>query len=415
MSSEKKLHIYQIKALDFLSFGGLQNFSAGESSFRSGKFPPEISRFFHLINLEKHKVISVLLLKDKDLFFPIPADWAVPRKGEEGDIQVNQIGIKNWEPEGLNIKEVIPTENEEVFFDDERVTLERLPYLEETKDEVPKKEGTVGWVSFKDIKPYFKKGRLEEEGNPKGIEKKELSQVIKKSLSTPELKVGLTLNKGKFTAEESRLYFEFVDRLLIFDEDTNKVNKLWKETSLIVLVLSEEDNPIKEGFYYIGGETRVGNVKKLKNLLEFIDLLKSSIEIKKGNLYKLYLLSHTFIKDGMQIENELHLKDLNGTSAKFKVKWIFTSGREWLSGFNKPAIEVLKPGTVLVLEKEKPDEENKKGQSNGENKNLTRAVFIEQNVPKVINEWFKEQPKKLNFEKFHQYGYNFGLLIPIDK
>ncbi len=403
--SNQKLFFYKVSALDFFSFGGLQNFSAGETTFRQGKFPPDISRFFYLVDLSKAAILAVLLLKEDTIYFPVPADWVVPRKGEKGEIEVNKVPYKTYIDEISNngLKNFLP-EKEEIIFDSQDIGLENLPYLElksekesseEKQDCIPKKEGTRGWVSFEDIKPYLEKGTLKDSNG---------SDKIKPRLSTPEMKVGLTLEKGKFTAEESRLYFEFIERLL-FPEDTFPP----KEISLLLLILNKDSNgnvPIEGRYYYIGGETRVGKIEpfagneNIRNLFE-----NNAIEITNGKLYKLYLLSPTFIKDGIKIGSELTLTDLKGNSATFKVKWVFTAGREWLSGFNKPAVEVLNPGTVLVLEaiKEPPD------------KNLTHAVFIEQYVPKVIKEWFKEQPKKLNFEKFHQYGYNFGLLIHIDK
>jgi len=394
--------LYRIKALDFFSFGGLQNFAAGETSFRSGKFPPEVSRFFHLMDLEEAAVTAVLLMKNGKLYLPVPADWSVPRKGEPGAVKTNFLGFQSWNPTDERLKSLLPQEGE-VFFDDNEVTLNNLPYLDE--NDIPKREATSGWVPFEVAKTYLEKGILEN-----SVE----SGQIKKQMSSSELKVGLTLEKNTFTAEERRLYFEFVERLTLpSDEKDTKV--LWEEVYLALLVESRSNTePIKEGYYFVGGETRVGKVEKIvenhNDAENFLKLLNSKVEVGNGKLYKFLILSHTFVKNGIKIGKQVRLTSSSSsesgalTEVNFRVKWIFTTGREWLSGFNKPAIEVLQPGTVLILEA-----------NNASSTELPKGTFLKEGTPEVIQKWFKAQNKeKVEFPHFHEYGFNFGILIPLE-
>ncbi|MEO2152858.1 MAG: hypothetical protein ABGX24_00350, partial [Aquificota bacterium] len=131
--SNQKLFFYKVSALDFFSFGGLQNFSAGETTFLQGKFPPDISRFFYLVDLSKAAILAVLLLKEDTIYFPVPADWVVPRKGEKGEIEVNKVPYKECikKNQCKDLGKLLPKEEEEeIIFDSQEINLKNLPCLE---------------------------------------------------------------------------------------------------------------------------------------------------------------------------------------------------------------------------------------------------------------------------------------------
>jgi CRISPR-associated protein Cmr3 len=251
------------------------------------------------------------------------------------------------------------------------IETEYLPYVEVKE---PKYEGASGFIEISSLKSYFVKGNLDNDLETSNLKK--LSDFIK-----TELKIGLTLNFDRFTAEESRLYMTFLNRL--------------KENVKLVALLEERGSKeiTLKGSYYFGGETRVSKVET-QPLDEKLKFLTDFVEIKRGNIYRFYLTSHTYIEGELTLGRCLNIGGLN-----FELVWLFNGGKEWISGFRKPAIQMLKPGTVLII----------RAKDNGA---LRRLTYIGQTefVPVYENRGsINILGKKV---KLHNYGWNFGILGP---
>jgi CRISPR-associated protein Cmr3 len=118
------------------------------------------------------------------------------------------------------------------------------------------------------------------------------------------------------------------------------------------------------------------------------------VKIEKGKLYKLYLLTHTYIKGELKIGKTLRVEGLD-----FELVWSFTKGKEWISGFRKPAVEMLLPGTVLLL----------KAKDEG---CLKRLTYIEEKT--ILPVYESKECKKIKEEciSLHNYGWNYAILVP---
>ncbi len=337
------VRLLEVTALDFWSFGGLQNFQAGIDTYRDVLFPPNIMRFFHLVNLKKTKVLGVLVKKDGKLYFPVPADVVRPRKGKSGPLKV---AILKNHAEGVT-----------------DINTKYLPVLEEDE----KYEGASGFIEFFYLKSYF-------EGCLRASTENLLTQ---SAFVEKELKVGLTLDKDDFTAQESRLYTSFVLR--------PKAG-----VKLVALIKSDNGDPLR-GYYYFGGETRVSrvNVSEDKELECF---LRETVKVEKGKLYRFYLLSHAYVEGDLDVGKKLVIG-----GAEFKLVWAFTGGSEWISGYNKPAIHMLKPATVLVLE---PEEEKQLQRLTYLNAKARLPVYKSRSSNEILDE-------EVNL---HDYGWNWGIL-----
>ncbi len=351
------IELFEVKAFDFWSFGGLKNFQAGIDTYREPIFPPDIMKFFHLVDLKEVIPVAVFLKKEGEIYLNVPADILQPRKGESGELKVSSLKRKSELPEGA----LTDLESFEI-----------LPFLEESDK---KYEGASGFMPFSRLKGYFTENRVCAYTDAiNGLD----------TFVTFEPKVGLTLDFDKFTAEESRLYFTFVVRPK-------------GDTSLVVVF--KRKNPqggkIEEGTYPIGGETRVSKVQKVEDE-KIQNLLCEKINVCKGKLYKLYLLSHTYIDGKLEIGKTLKVGNIN-----FKLVWAFTKGKEWISGYRKPAVEMLLPSTVLVLKAE-------------DSTLADRLNYIKTKTKLPI---YKDKDKKELKEEevyLHNYGWNWGILIPME-
>ncbi len=92
------LELYEIRPYDFWLFGGLRNFQAGSDTFREPIFPPDIMKFFHLVDLKKCIPVGIFLKKENELFFPVPADLLQPRKGVKGSLKITPFEDREKEP-----------------------------------------------------------------------------------------------------------------------------------------------------------------------------------------------------------------------------------------------------------------------------------------------------------------------------
>lgn len=264
------MKLYLFKPYDVLTFGGLKNFSAGESHIQRAEFPPPIMRFFHLFR----KVFGVFLYKDGQVCMPMPADCVSERKKES--------------PEAKPLKMDIP------------------PLI---RGELKAYEQAKGFISWKDFWENYKNGKSFQTYQP----------FIKS-----ELRVGIALDKGTRTAREGMLYSE---EFLRFDEGS----------MLAVLGEGYEGKGIEK----VGGERRVAFCKEADN--EKLEV--ENVKVIKGKYYKFYCLTHLFVEGGLEQEREIKLF---GSGLKFKVLWFFGTS-EFVSGYTKPFIQMLKPGSVLWL------------------------------------------------------------------
>ncbi|NPA14859.1 MAG: hypothetical protein GXN97_06715 [Aquificae bacterium] len=347
------MKLIEVKATDFWLFGGLKNFQAGEDTYREVLFPPDVIKFFHLTDITKCKPVGVFIKQEEELYLPAPADLLRPRKGEPGPLAVATLK----EPPAYAITDL---------------ETDLLPVAPEVEIEGRKikYEGASGFIPIKHLKEYLEKGTIE--GNSSLI--KTVADFV-----AFEPKVGLTLDFDRFNAQESRLYFTFVVRPK-------------KGTSLAVLFDGNCEG--LKGFYHIGGETRVSELKE-STFPE--NLINRKVYVQKGNLYRFYLLTHTFVEGGLEKR-----KTLKVAGKEFEVVWFFSAGAEWISGFRKPGIKMLKPGGVMVLRALEEGEVD--GFTFLEARTLL-PVYKDKNSTEVDNE----------IKDLHLFGWNRGFLAPYNK
>ncbi len=140
-----------------------------------------------------------------------------------------------------------------------------------------------------------------------------------------EFRVGIGLDKERHIAKESLLYSQEFLRL--------------KNSHLTVLAEGMQQN-IKGNIVPVGGERKVAFLKE-----EPVRLFEGSVRIERGKLYKFYCLSHLYVDGGLKRGKVLKISGMN-----FSLVWLFNKGVEYVSGFAKPFLQMLKPGSVLVLE-----------------------------------------------------------------
>ena len=351
------VELVEVKTFDFWTFGGLKNFQAGVDTYREPIFPPDIMKFFHLADLKEIFPVAVFLKKENEIYLSVPADILQPRKGEKGELKISPLKGKNNLPEGAltDLKK-----------------FELLPFVEES---CPKYEGAKGFIAFEKLKHYFMENRIcADTDSLKGLD----------YFVTFEPKVGLTLDFDTFSAEESKLYFTFAVRPK-------------KDASLVVVFKrkNSKSGKVEDGTYYLGGETRVSKIQKLENK-DIKNFLSEKVNVCKDKLYKFYLLTHTHIEGKLKIGRTLKVGNL-----EFELLWVFTKGKEWISGFKKPAVEMLLPSTVLVLKAK-------------EISSIDRLTYIEAKAKlPIFVDKNSEEPKKEEIY-LHNYGWNFGILIPME-
>ncbi len=336
-----KVRLYEVIPYDAFAFGDLSNFQAGEESWRRTLEIPDVSRFFHLVDAKKTKICGVFISDKEKILLPVPGDVVAPRKGEEGCLSVSILKSKP----------------------DKAITDIKSDYFPETEGKV---ESAQGFISFNIFKNYIK-----------GCENLGITDNLIKSsdIFVKEFKVGLSLNQDTFTAEEGRLYMTTYVRL---------------KNNYSYLILTWGDEYIEEGDYHIGGETRVAKIKEF-NDQKFKEFLEEKVKVNENKLYRLYLTSSTYVSGELKIGTKIVVDNL-----EFELVWAFISGKEWISGYRKPAILMLKPGSVLIL----------KANKNG---NLTRLTFIEEKAYLPVYK-DKDKAEILNEEKEPSFfGWNYGI------
>ncbi|WP_333785235.1 type III-B CRISPR module-associated Cmr3 family protein [Thermocrinis sp.] len=169
-------------------------------------------------------------------------------------------------------------------------------------------EQAKGFCSFSNFAESYAKG--------KGFSTK------KEILFQEEERVGVKLNYDKRVSQEGYLY--------------SRVYLRFKDSHIVLLV----DQDVEKSFFAtVGGERKYAKVKPVED--RFLDFLNSTVSIEKGGLYKFYSTTHLYV----DLKGEIWLSE----HIKFKVEWVSSLEPEWVSGFAKPFLYMLRPGTVLWL------------------------------------------------------------------
>jgi len=185
----------------------------------------------------------------------------------------------------------------------------KSPFVEPfEKGELLNLEQAEGFCSFSDFAESYAKGKS--------------FSAKRETLFQEEERVGVKLNYDKRVSQEGYLYSRIYLRF---------------ENSRIVLLVDQDVQ--KPFFATVGGERRYAKVKPVKD--RFLDFLNETVSIEKDRLYKFYSTTHLYadLKGEVKINGDI----------KFKVEWVFSLEPEWVSGFAKPFLYMLRPGTVLWL------------------------------------------------------------------
>ena len=319
------MKVFEVKPLNPVWFGGLKNISAGDEHYTTPNFPPNIMRFFRFVKKNKKGACyGVLFLKDKEVLLNSPAD-IVGRRKTGG----------NW-----------------------RI----LKYDQKLK--CPLIKGTI--EAFETASGYL----ITTEGFKKWEERKNLEDkdLIKLSeLYYIERRTGIKIEKDKGTAQERMLY-------------TQERIRLKEDVKILFLA---DDCYEYEGFF--GGERTPAYVREAKEYQEKIkEITEGRVNVEKGKYYRLYLLTHTYVNlNGTLTVVDLKYKE---KTLEFELVWLYSAGSEFISGYRKPAVNMLKPGTVFLL----------KAKSNGNLKKVCQ-IFDEPGVSEI--------------ERFLSSGWNTGILV----
>ncbi|WP_448588497.1 type III-B CRISPR module-associated Cmr3 family protein [Thermocrinis sp.] len=168
-------------------------------------------------------------------------------------------------------------------------------------------EQAKGFCSLKDIFEKYAEGQPFE---------------IKEQGIKFEERTGISLNYDLRIAEEKYLYSRIFVRL--------------SDYSIVLLVEGEWD---KIEYSTVGGERRMARLKE-GDIPWLKDKLSQKVSIDRGKLYKFYATTHLHFDPNKELS-------LNGL--KFGIDWISSQEPEYVSGFKKPFLYMLKPGTVLWL------------------------------------------------------------------
>ena len=318
------MRFYHIKPVDTVVFGENKSSVAGDDHEKGGKFPPEIMKLF---NLGKEvKFLGIFPMKEDKIYMPMPADILGKRKsaGLEGPFYVPLI-------DGISKKN---------FFETDMMT-ETLPWVRE----IEALEKLGGYIS---AEAFFQK-YIKHSGGKLNL----CNGDIEEELFKDELRIGIAIDYSLRTVKESMLYSILHYRL---------------KDGFVILV----DGEIEKELASVGGENKVARVVEWDRNDGAVCCyqLQEDIEIKEGNLYKFYLTTHAFINCDLKACKELMIDGV-----KMRIKWVYSNGAEWISGVErgsgeengksendeksnntnkskmkkKPAILMLKPGTVFVL------------------------------------------------------------------
>ena len=175
--------------------------------------------------------------------------------------------------------------------------------------------------------------------------KNEKFSIVNLDLAIEE-RTGIKLNYSTRATEEGFLYSRAFLRL--------------KDLSIILLTEGEYD---KIRYATIGGERRLAYIEE-KDFSSLSNFLLQEVKIDKEKIYKFYATTHLHFDPKEEIK-------INGL--RFSLEWISSQEPEWISGFAKPFVYMLKPSTVLWL----------RAKDSGVMKRLCK-IFVKVNVIKLI-------------------------------
>jgi len=192
-----------------------------------------------------------------------------------------------------------------------------------------------------------------------------------------EQRVGISIDKDTRTAKDRFLYSQDFLR--------------FSEGSRIGVLAEGLREDIRDNRVFLGGERRVSYMHS-----EDLKVFEKPVSIQKGKLYKFYVLSHLFIEGGLK-------KNLKIGNLRFKVLWFFSAGIEYVSGFGKPFLEMIKPGSVLLL-------------SALDGGGMGCSICQIESVPTVNYKKRMGKDKKTlwDLENFLQRGWNSGILLEVE-
>lgn len=325
------MKLFEVIPQNPIWLGGLKHITAGDEHYMRSVFLPNIMRFFKFVKKEKERkgaCYGVFLAKDENLLLPAPADIVGKRK-TGGDWRILKL-------EG------------------------RIPLIKRTLE------------AYETVSGYL----IKSEAFNKWIEYKNLSNNDFQKLNDlidVDRRTGIKIDREEGTAEEGFLYTQERIRL---------------KEGVKLLFLARECYK-KEGFF--GGERNPATIREVSKNYEksLKEIFQGSVKVERGKIYRFYLTSHTYLNASLEVsssEKNITIRDFQGEKIDFKVLWLFSAGTEFISGFGKPALNMLKPGTVFLLEALESGRLNKLCQ-----------IFAEPLVNKV--------------ERFLDSGWNSGLLI----
>jgi CRISPR-associated protein Cmr3 len=185
----------------------------------------------------------------------------------------------------------------------------KRPFIEPfEKGELLNLEQAEGFCSFSDFLDHYAKG--------------ENFEVKHEEIFQEEERVGVKLNYDNRVSEDRHLY--------------SRIYLRFKNSHIVLLV---EDYINKAFLSSVGGERKYAKIKPAED--SFMGFLKESVDIKRDKLYKFYSTTHLYA----DLKSEIKLN----RNIKFKVEWVSSLPPEWVSGFKKPFLYMLRPGTVLWL------------------------------------------------------------------
>ena len=282
------MKLYKVIPENPIWLGSLKHIDAGMEHYAKSLNLPNIMRFFNFVKDEKRNgaCYGVFLSHKNTLYLPAPSDIVGKRKTGG-----------NWKLLELDEKLKIPL----------------------IKGDLGAYENASGYfISFQDFKTWMK-GKINEK-----VDMKQINDFFK-----TERKTGIKVDIDRGTAEETYLY-------------TQERIRFKEHVELLFLAKSCFR---QSGFF--GGERNPARIEEVKDFKEELQILtQGKVNVEKGKVYRLYLLTHTYIST----LEEITLRDLCYKMCKFKVLWLFSGGSEFISGFRKPAIKMLKPGSVFLLE-----------------------------------------------------------------
>ncbi len=325
------MKLYHIKPFDTVVFGENRSSEMGDDHEKGSKFPPEIMKLFNLG--EELTFMGIFPVKDNKIYMPMPADALCKRKQKGGPCYIPKLtDFSSW------------MEFEVDIFEEKKISRGLLPWV--GKFEALEKAG--GYIS---LRAFFKKymsissGKLDICEEDKG-----------KELFKEEVRIGISLDYSLHSVKESMLYARVHYRL---------------KDGFVILVSGKPESDIA----YLGAERKVVRIEEWKcnGCFYFPDGDKEWIETDK--LYKFYLTTHAFINKDIKPGDSIDIGDVvnGGQKIEMEVEWIYSNGAEWISGVDassnynkngkpenklrkKPAVLMLKPGTVFILRAKKGGE-----------------------------------------------------------